>query len=140
MYKENDLIRHGQEVSVLQMNSKEAARTAAAEDNIVFMTTNIRIDNNLPPVTVETLDIKRHERRRIQHRIPSPIQPGLACRHLYPLANNVRKHPLPAYPRREVRVVILPAIHLLDEADDMRGTVGGMQFQPFAEQLFKFVR
>jgi hypothetical protein len=104
MYKENDLIRHGQEVSVLQMNSKEAARTAAAEDNVVFMTTNIRIDKNLPPVTVEKLDIKRCSDTRFRkvgedgsvHQIPYMSFQAYPSFAIYLDAE--RRRPIPSQP------------------------------------------
>jgi hypothetical protein len=46
---------------------------------------------------------------------------------------------LPAHARGEVRVVILPAIHLLNETDDVRGAVWVEKLKPFAKQLLEFV-
>lgn len=68
------------------------------------------------------------------------MQAGLTHGHLHALADDVREDTLPAHARGEVAVVILAAIHLLDKADDVRGAVGVVQLEPFAEELLQFVR
>jgi hypothetical protein len=52
----------------------------------------------------------------------------------------LRERSLAAHAAAEGAVVILSSAHLPDQAHHVRGTVGIMQFQPFAPDLLEFVR